>query len=101
MSNQALLPCPFCGSNDLITSLGPAAHDDGSEIVMCNQCESAAHSKTWNTRAMAVPDGYSLVPLDTLARWEGDLDQISGAGHISDELIVMLAAAAAPKGERQ
>ena len=46
--------------------------------------------------AMVVPDGYALVKLDTLARWESELDQIAGAGHISDELIRMLAASTAP-----
>lgn len=71
MSNE-LKPCPFCGSNDLITSLGPAAHNDGSEMVMCNQCESEANFKTWNTRAQPivsglVPDGWKLVPIEPTA----------------------------------
>ena len=46
--------------------------------------------------AMGVPDGWQLVELDTLSRWESELDQIAGAGHISDELIRMLSASTAP-----
>lgn len=38
------------------------------------------------------------VPVETLLRWEGELDQIACAGHISDEIVAMFnAQAAAPQ----
>lgn len=36
-----LLPCPFCGSNDISENL----HD-----YMCNKCKSCALKNVWSTR---------------------------------------------------
>lgn len=50
MTDANLLPCPFCGSNDLIEYSGPGIYR-GPIRVTCNQCESGATHETWNRRA--------------------------------------------------
>lgn len=55
ITRSDLSPCPFCGSDDLITSIGPSTPDHGVEMVECNHCGSAAQYRNWNRRAEAAP----------------------------------------------
>lgn len=68
MTDTNLLPCPFCGSNDLIEYSDPGIYR-GPIRVTCNQCESGATHETWNRRAQpAEAEGVSNARLmNTLA----------------------------------
>lgn len=97
MSNE-LKSCPFCGSDDLITSLGPAAQD-GHETVMCNQCESESAYRTWNKRSQSAPAGWQLVQAVDAAMIE--MANISPPMRRSEcERLIRAALAAAPKAEQ-
>lgn len=61
-----LLPCPFCGSED-VEIQGKPAILDALDSVFCNECTADAPYPVWNTRAaLAAPvqDGYALVPVE-------------------------------------
>lgn len=54
MSDE-LLPCPFCGSTNLVKNLWNLDDDDyedgEQDAVECNDCYGAAPLKVWNERS--------------------------------------------------
>ena len=48
---NALLPCPFCGSNDVSKSTGSTADEKPWHYIECSNCAACAELEFWNTRA--------------------------------------------------
>ncbi len=88
MSENKLLPCPFCGGNDV----DYREDEDSADLVGCNGCGASTHSRysikedarplvaeAWNTRALntlraaAVQHGLVLVPKEPtkMMLWQG------------------------------
>lgn len=71
----ALLPCPFCGSEDVSESIGRHANGTAWRYIECGYCASTAEPLIWNRRAStalgasesrgSVPDGYAVLPRET------------------------------------
>ena len=59
----ALLPCPFCGSDEVSKSRGEKG--DGSDwfYVECESCAACAEPEQWNQRADAAPQPAKREPL--------------------------------------
>jgi Lar family restriction alleviation protein len=74
-NNAELLPCPFCGSTDILVvpdDIGSGGQWVSPIHVVCDNCKVEQQDeckniaiRNWNTRAQtSVPDGWKLAPLE-------------------------------------
>lgn len=52
MAASPFLPCPFCGSTNLLSGEWSLEHYDG-EAIECADCAAGAPANVWNRRAGA------------------------------------------------
>lgn len=58
-----LLPCPFCGSNEVSSSLGTKGDGTPWPYIECHNCAGCAEPAWWNHRASAQePQGEAQQP---------------------------------------
>lgn len=56
MSDDQLMPCPFCGGADLSSNEWWIEDDSEVQAVECNNCKAGSPRSVWNARACL--DGY-------------------------------------------
>ena len=76
--NDALKPCPFCGSRNVSHSSGIKGNGDPWPYVECDDCSACAEPELWNTRAntpasSAAQGAMTLIDKDDLRNILDDL----------------------------
>lgn len=73
-----LLPCPFCGSNDISKSMGKTGDGKPWHYIECSNCASCAEVEFWNTRTSATSDAAMLQDAKDSDMLEWLLHNLSG-----------------------
>lgn len=110
VSQEALLPCPFCGGHPERFTIGDEEPNNaGGDVIVCTRCQASSHVEfgrkenlvsRWNTRTPAAPSAglakAAKVAEDEEATWTGDDPLSTGARVACRNIAAALRATPAP-----